>query len=57
VITDDDGRALLIRRRDTLHWEPPGGVLELDESIEAGLRREVRERTGLTVEPIAGLLR
>jgi ADP-ribose pyrophosphatase YjhB (NUDIX family) len=53
VITDDDGRALLIRRRDTLHWEPPGGVLELDESIEAGLRREVREETGLTIEPIA----
>lgn len=36
-----------------LHWEPPGGVLELDESIEAGLRREVREETGLTVEPVA----
>ena len=53
VITDDDGRALLIRRRDTLHWEPPGGVLELDESIEAGLRREVREETGLTIEPVA----
>lgn len=53
VITDADGRALLIRRRDTLHWEPPGGVLELDESIEAGLRREVREETGLTVEPVA----
>ena len=47
MITDDDGRALLIRRRDTLHWEPPGGVLELDETIEAGLRREVREETGL----------
>ena len=53
VITDDEGRALLIRRRDTLHWEPPGGVLELDESIEAGLRREVQEETGLTVEPVA----
>jgi 8-oxo-dGTP diphosphatase len=53
VITDDGGRALLIRRRDTRHWEPPGGVLELDESIEAGLRREVREETGLTVEPVA----
>ncbi len=53
VITDDDGRALLVRRRDTLHREPPGGVLELDESIEEGLRREVREETGLTVEPVA----
>jgi 8-oxo-dGTP pyrophosphatase MutT (NUDIX family) len=52
VITDDDGRALFIRRRDTLCWEPPGGVLELDESIEAGLR-EVREETGLAVEPVA----
>lgn len=54
VITDAEGRALLIRRRDTLHWEPPGGVLELDESIEAGLCREVREETGLAVKP-AGL--
>jgi 8-oxo-dGTP diphosphatase len=53
VIIDDDRRALLIRRRDTLHWEPPGGVLELDESIEAGLQREVREETGLTIEPVA----
>jgi 8-oxo-dGTP diphosphatase len=53
VVTDDQGRALLIRRRDTLHWEAPGGVLELDEDIEAGLCREVREETGLTVRPIA----
>ena len=53
VITDEQGRALLVRRRDTLRWEPPGGVLELDESIEAGLRREVREETGLTIEPVA----
>ena len=53
VITDANGRALLIRRRGTLHWEPPGGVLELDETIEAGLRREVCEETGLMVEPVA----
>jgi 8-oxo-dGTP diphosphatase len=53
VVTDDQGRALLIRRRDTLHWEAPGGVLELDEDIESGLRREVQEETGLTVRPVA----
>ena len=34
VITDDHGRALLIQRRDNGSWEPPGGVLELGESIE-----------------------
>ena len=53
VITDDHGRALLIRRRDNGRWEPPGGVLELGESIEDGLRREAREETGLEIEPVA----
>lgn len=53
VVVDRDGRALLIRRRDNDHWEAPGGVLELDESIEAGLCREVKEETGLDVEPVA----
>jgi 8-oxo-dGTP diphosphatase len=53
VITDDHGRALLAQRRDNRHWEPPGGVLELGETIEDGLRREAREETGLEVEPIA----
>jgi 8-oxo-dGTP diphosphatase len=51
VITDDHGRALLIQRRDNQRWEPPGGVLELGETIEDGLRREAREETGLEVEP------
>jgi 8-oxo-dGTP diphosphatase len=53
VITDDDGRALLIQRADNGRWEPPGGVLELSEAIHDGLRREVREETGLDVEPVA----
>jgi 8-oxo-dGTP diphosphatase len=53
AIIDDDGRFLAIRRADNGRWEPPGGVLELDESIQEGLIREVAEETGLTVEPIA----
>jgi 8-oxo-dGTP diphosphatase len=53
AIIDDDGRFLAIRRADNGRWEPPGGVLELHESIEQGLIREVAEETGLTVEPIA----
>jgi ADP-ribose pyrophosphatase YjhB (NUDIX family) len=53
VVVDDQDRALLIRRRDNGHWEPPGGVLELGEDITDGLRREVAEETGLQVEPSA----
>jgi 8-oxo-dGTP diphosphatase len=53
IVVDDHGRALLIRRRDNQRWEPPGGVLELGESIHDGLRREVREETGLDIEPTA----
>jgi 8-oxo-dGTP diphosphatase len=53
AVVDQDGRLLAVRRRDNGHWEPPGGVLELDETIPAGLVREVREETGLEVEPEA----
>lgn len=53
VVVDDHGRALLIRRRDNERWEPPGGVLELDEGIVEGLCREAREETGLSVEPVS----
>ena len=53
VVIDENGRTLVIQRRDNGHWEPPGGVLERDESIIEGLLREVREETGLIVEPLA----
>jgi len=51
VIIDERDRVLVVQRRDTEKWEIPGGVLELDESIHAGLRREVEEETGLSIEP------
>lgn len=47
------GRVLLVERgREPLkgYWSLPGGVLETGETIEAGLRREVREETGLEVK-------
>ena len=53
AIVDESGQLLAVRRRDNGHWEPPGGILELDETIQAGLVREVREETGLEVEPQA----
>jgi len=51
VVTDDSDRVLVIQRRDNGAWQLPGGVLELEESPEAGVRREVREETGVDVEP------
>ena len=48
----DDGRALLIRRGSEPlrgQWSIPGGMLELGESLQAGVARELREETGLEV--------
>lgn len=53
VVIDDRDRVLTIRRRDTGQWQPPGGVLEYDEQVEAGLVREVHEETGAVVSPLA----
>ena len=53
AIIDDQGRFLAIRRADNGRWEPPGGVLELHETIPDGLAREVHEETGLHVRPLA----
>ncbi|MEU1407210.1 NUDIX domain-containing protein, partial [Streptomyces sp. NPDC005728] len=46
----DDGRLLAIRRADNGTWELPGGVLEIEETPEAGVAREVLEETGIHVE-------
>jgi ADP-ribose pyrophosphatase YjhB (NUDIX family) len=51
----EEGRVLLVRRGSEPllgHWTLPGGLLEVGEMLLAGVVREVREETGLTVEAI-----
>jgi 8-oxo-dGTP diphosphatase len=49
VVIDAQERVLAIQRQDNGRWEAPGGVLELEESFEDGVRREVAEETGMAV--------
>lgn len=50
VVVRGDGRLLAIQRADNGEWELPGGVLELEETPEEGVRREVLEETGIHVD-------
>ena len=48
-----DGAVLLVKRAFPPRqgeWSLPGGQLELGESLAEGVRREVREETGIEVE-------
>ena len=49
ALMERDGRLLLERRSDSARWGLIGGAMELHESIEEAVRREVREETGLEV--------
>lgn len=50
-----DGRVLLVRRaKEPLRgrWVVPGGTVELGETLEEAVTREVREETGILVRPL-----
>jgi len=54
VVIYDAGVVLIRRGKQPLlgEWSIPGGTLELGETLEEGLRRELKEETGLEVEPL-----
>jgi ADP-ribose pyrophosphatase YjhB (NUDIX family) len=56
IIEDDEGKVLFVRHKKERggywqgKWIFPGGMLELGETVGAGIRREVFEETGLSIE-------
>ena len=49
VIFNERGEILLQKRSDNGFWALPGGAVDIGESVEQGVMREVLEETGLHV--------
>jgi len=53
IVVREDGRVLVIRRKDNGTYQAPGGILEHEERIEDGVAREVLEETGYQVRVLS----
>ena len=52
IIFDEQGRVLLHRRTDNGRWALPGGAIEIGETADQAVVREVEEETGYRTEVI-----
>lgn len=52
IIRDEAGRVLVARRADDMLLDVPGGYCDLGETTSHTVIREVREETGLEIEPV-----
>jgi 8-oxo-dGTP diphosphatase len=55
IIIEGDRVLMVERGREPLkgYWSLPGGVVETGERLDAAIRREVLEETGLTVDTVS----
>jgi 8-oxo-dGTP diphosphatase len=51
LLTDAQGRVLLVEPTYKDYWEIPGGTVEADESPYAAVVRELEEELGLSLRP------
>ena len=52
LVTDEQGRLLLLRRTDNGCWGIPGGAMEPGETLEQTALRETQEETGLILKSL-----
>ncbi len=55
LLLSSSGKMLLLRRSETdkrrpLQWDLPGGLLEKDEALETGVKREIKEEAGIEAD-------
>lgn len=52
IIEDETGKILLLQRTDGGVWGIPGGLIEIGETLEGSVKREVYEETNLTIDAL-----